>query len=180
MVKATGRLMRDQGFHATGLNEIVTTADAPKGSLYFHFPGGKVALAVAAVDSFAAGVSRYMRERLETGISTAEAVDDLLAATVARLERTDFRSGCVVATVALEAGAQEPPLGDACDRGLRDWVDILTDGLRRDGFEADDARRRAELVIATLEGAIVLAKARRDAAPVRSLAATLRDLVLTT
>jgi TetR/AcrR family transcriptional repressor of lmrAB and yxaGH operons len=178
MVKATGRLMRDQGFHATGLNEIVATAKAPKGSLYFHFPGGKVALAAAAVDSFAGGISRYMRESLESGTSTADAVDEFLEATAARLERTKFRSGCVVATVALEAGAQEPPLGDACDRGLRDWIDILTDGLRRDGFDPDDARRRAELVIATLEGAIVLAKARRDAAPVRSLAATLHDLVL--
>ena len=65
--------------------------------------------------------------------------------------------------MALEAGAQEPLLGDACDSGLRDWIEIIADGLRRDGFDADDADRRAELVIATLEGAIVIAKARRDA-----------------
>src|SRR3954454_18449348 len=104
MVKATGRLMRDQGFHATGLNEIVTNADAPKGSLYFHFPGGKVALAAAAVESFAEAISRYMREALDGATSTAEAVDVFMEATAGRLERTEFRSGCVVATVALEAG----------------------------------------------------------------------------
>jgi TetR/AcrR family transcriptional regulator, lmrAB and yxaGH operons repressor len=178
MVRATGRLMRDQGFHATGLNEIVATAEAPKGSLYFHFPGGKVALAAAAVDSFAAAISRYMREGLDEGTCTADAVESFLEATAARLERTEFRSGCVVATVALEAGAQEPLLGDACDRGLRDWIEILAEGLERDGFDPVDARHRAELVVATLEGAIVLAKARRDATPVRSLASTLRELVL--
>jgi TetR/AcrR family transcriptional repressor of lmrAB and yxaGH operons len=178
MVKATGRLMRDQGFHGTGLNEIVATAEAPKGSLYFHFPGGKVELAAAAVDSFVDGISRYLQDCLDGADSTADALDTYLETTASRLERTNFRSGCVVATVALEAGAQEPRLGDACDRGLRGWVEILATSLQRDGFTPDDARRRAELVIATLEGAIVMAKARRDATPVRTLSATLRDLVL--
>jgi len=49
-IAATGRLLRRQGYAATGLNEIVARSGAPKGSLYFHFPGGKEQLALAAME----------------------------------------------------------------------------------------------------------------------------------
>ncbi len=178
MIKTTGRLMREQGFHATGLNQIVAEADAPKGSMYFHFPGGKVDLAVAAVDNFVEAISDFMRDEVAGAGSVADAVETFLEASARRLERSDFRSGCVVATLALEAGAQQPEIGDACDRGLRAWTGLVADGLRHEGFDDDEAERRAELVIMALEGGIAMAKARRDATPLRSLARTLRDLVL--
>ena len=179
MIRTTGRLMREQGFHATGLNQIVADADAPKGSMYFHFPGGKVDLATAAVDDFAEAISHFMRDGIAAADTVADAVAAFLEASARRLEHSDFRAGCVVATLALEAGAQEPRIGDACDRGLRDWTTLVADGLRAEGMEAEDAMRRAELVIMALEGGIAMAKARRDATPLRDLAATLRALVLT-
>ncbi len=179
MIRTTGRLMREQGFHATGLNQIVAEADAPKGSMYFHFPGGKVDLATAAVDSFVDGISVFMRDGIAQAATVADAVQAFLEASARRLERSDFRAGCVVATLALEAGAQEPQIGDACDRGLRAWTEMVADGLRREGLDADEADRRAELVVMVLEGGIAMAKARRDATPLRSVAGTLRDLVLT-
>ena len=49
-VEATGELLRRQGYAATGLNEIVARSGAPRGSLYFHFPGGKQELALAAME----------------------------------------------------------------------------------------------------------------------------------
>src|SRR5271155_3224823 len=43
-------LFQGKGYHATGLAEILERAQAPKGSLYHHFPGGKEALAIATLD----------------------------------------------------------------------------------------------------------------------------------
>src|SRR5579862_4730019 len=50
-VRTTAELLQRQGYAASGLNEIVARSGAPRGSLYFHFPGGKEELAVAAIDS---------------------------------------------------------------------------------------------------------------------------------
>ena len=45
IIETTCDLMENQGYHATGLNEIVKVSGAPKGSLYYYFPEGKESLA---------------------------------------------------------------------------------------------------------------------------------------
>jgi TetR/AcrR family transcriptional repressor of lmrAB and yxaGH operons len=50
IVDAAVRLFRRQGYAGTGLNDIVDTSGAPKGSLYHYFPDGKASIAVAAVE----------------------------------------------------------------------------------------------------------------------------------
>src|ERR1700749_2535691 len=57
-LSATGVLLRRQGYAATGLSEIVDRSGAPRGSLYFHFPGGKEELAVAAMERSGEGLRR--------------------------------------------------------------------------------------------------------------------------
>ena len=54
MLATTAELLRCQGYHATGLLQILEQSRTPRGSLYFHFPGGKDELAVAALRQAAA------------------------------------------------------------------------------------------------------------------------------
>ena len=49
LLNATAQLLQRQGYHATGLSEIVEKSAAPRGSLYFYFPGGQEELACAAL-----------------------------------------------------------------------------------------------------------------------------------
>ena len=46
MITAARRLFREHGYMGTALSDVIAESAAPRGSMYFHFPGGKEELAV--------------------------------------------------------------------------------------------------------------------------------------
>src|SRR6185437_4349017 len=99
---ATGVLLRRQGYAATGLSEIVERSGAPRGSLYFHFPGGKEELAVAAMERTGEQLRRAIATLMTAPGGAGEAVSGLIGALAAGLAASDYRDGCPIATVTLE------------------------------------------------------------------------------
>src|ERR1700744_1076202 len=53
MVQAAKHLIRESGYNATAFSDVLRLSDAPRGSVYFHFPGGKVQLATEAAAAHA-------------------------------------------------------------------------------------------------------------------------------
>lgn len=178
MVRTTGRLLRTQGYNATGLNQIVAEADAPKGSMYFHFPGGKEELAAAAIDRFADRLGAAMAKGLDEQPSVADAIGRYLDDLTTALERSGFAEGCAVAAVTLEAASTHGRLAESVGRALSAWTELIAAALEREGRTAADARRLATLALAAIEGAIVLGKGQRDRAPMDEVQAALRELLV--
>ena len=176
LVRTTSRLLRQQGYAATGLNQIVAEAGAPKGSMYFHFPGGKEELAAAALDRFAGRITARMADDLARS-TTSDAIARFFDAYVLHMSSTDFLEGCAVATVALDAASSHELLFAATSRALRTWVDLLADALAAEGRPADEAHGLATLVIAALEGTIVMAKGERSAEPIEAARDSLVSLL---
>jgi TetR/AcrR family transcriptional regulator, lmrAB and yxaGH operons repressor len=176
LISATGRLLRRQGYAATGLNQVMTEADAPKGSMYFHFPGGKEELAAAAVDRFAGRITAKMTDLLARR-SVADAIAGFFDSYIEYFERTDYRDGCVVATVALDEAGTHELLADAAKTALRTWVDLLADALESEGRTPEAAHALATLIIATLEGTVVMSKAQRSVEPFASARDALRTVL---
>ena len=177
LIRTTSRLLRTQGYGATGLNQVMAEADAPKGSMYFHFPGGKEELAAAAIDRFAARMSRGIAEGLETYDTVADAVTYFFDQEIARIERTAFTEGCAVATVALDAAASHDLLAATTGDAFRGWTAQLAEALEAEGRSADDARRAAILFLATFEGALLMAKAQRSIEPMVAVRDVVHDLL---
>ena len=170
VLRTAADLFQRQGFHGTGLQQVIAESGAPKGSLYFHFPGGKEQLAAEAVgmsgEAIAGAIARLAEESEDT-VAAMRALTELQAA---GLEATGYERGCPIATVVLDAAVGSEPIRAACDAGFESWLALLEDRLRRDGFGEAEAASKAVLILAAVEGALVLARARHDVEPLRLVA----------
>lgn len=169
MIEATASLLQRQGYHATGLNQIIREAKAPKGSLYFHFPGGKEELAFAALSSSGKTVQAELMEIVARHAELGDALIAVVDYFADQLERTEFQQGCPIATVALEAAATSDALQEVCSKHYRDWQNMLASYLRMRGLPAAEIDDLAATVLAAFEGGLLLARAHRDTAPLRAV-----------
>ncbi|GAB2870653.1 TetR/AcrR family transcriptional regulator [Streptomyces mayteni] len=159
-------LVEAKGYSGTGLNEVIAVSGAPRGSLYFHFPGGKDHLVGESVRRAGQAIGADLAELAEAAPSAAEFAVSVLHHLGDRLERSGWRSGCPVATVALETAATNDPLQEACSEVYTSWEAALGAmlGGRRD---ADDL---AVTILALVEGALLLARAHRSREPLNRVA----------
>jgi TetR/AcrR family transcriptional regulator, lmrAB and yxaGH operons repressor len=169
LLRTAAALFRTQGYHATGLNQVIADGQAPKGSLYFHFPGGKEQLAVESIALSAGEVRANLRK--------ADDLEAALTLFTEHLVASDFKNGCPVATVALDASAESEPIREACVTAYASWQDVLEDFLVRQGVSAERAPGLAITVLAAVEGALLLAKTRRDVTPLRQVGNDVRVLI---
>lgn len=175
LIDATGDLLRRQGFHATGLSDIVEESGAPRGSLYFYFPGGKDELARAALE--AAGAD--WREKIDAVVAAAPDLDAAIASIVELLgddlEASKFQHGCPVAAVALETTSG--PVRRAIVAHYAEWERAITAHLVSSGIAAGPAQQLAVVALSAIEGALLLARVRKTRAPLVAVGAMLRAMV---
>lgn len=177
-VGTAARLFQRQGFHGTGLAQILEESGAPKGSFYFHFPGGKDELAVAAIDQASRDVEAVIRAAADrAGKDPASLVRKIGRALARWLEDSDYREGCPVTTVALETCPDSERLSAACGDAFQSWQRATEEGLRSCGLSAKRASSLATAYIAALEGAFVIARTERSTRPFRVVTRTFEDLV---
>lgn len=164
-VKTAGGLLRRQGYAGTGLNEIVARSGAPRGSLYFHFPGGKQELALAAMEQAGEELRAAIAAILGSSDELGEALERLLDGLAGGLERSGYRDGCPIATVTLETASDSEEVRLTAARIFDSWLRALEERLIAAGLAPEAATARALLVLSAIEGALILARARRDLAP---------------
>jgi TetR/AcrR family transcriptional repressor of lmrAB and yxaGH operons len=174
MLKAAAELFRRQGYDGTGLSEVLAESGAPRGSLYFHFPGGKHQLAAEAVDSTGARIGRGIEALLSSSEDVGEAVGRVVDSMASDLEESGYVRGCPIAAVSLDSAASSDQVREACRRSFDLWLSLLEARLREGGWSAGDAREEAIVILATVEGALALARASRDPEPLRTAARRLR------
>ncbi|MFE7723089.1 TetR/AcrR family transcriptional regulator [Nocardia rhizosphaerihabitans] len=165
---AAADLFHTQGYHATGVNQLVSAGGAPKGSFYFHFPGGKEQLAAEAVVQSADALRALLEAALESGD-----IDGVFTALGTMLTDSNFQRGCPIATIALDAGDSEP-IREACATGFDTWRTAIDDFLRAKGIPGERAEELSLVALAMLEGGLLLARTRRDLTPLRAVADHLR------
>ena len=161
LIDTAALLFRRQGYAATGVNQILETADVKAGSLYHHFPDGKQQLAAAVVESAGGEIERLLRRFLDSDSSVADIVDgwiDLLIVALA----SDGRDGCPIEPIATESVNASSQVRDASARAFAGWSAAVGERLRADGWPGGDADQTALAVIALIEGALILSRIAGD------------------
>jgi TetR/AcrR family transcriptional repressor of lmrAB and yxaGH operons len=177
LVTAAVTLLARQGYEATTVNGIAAEGAAPMGSFYFHFPGGKEDLGVAALRYGAERFAERLTEVLDRSASPGEALAGCALWLAEELEAADWADGCPVAATALESVTRSAALRAAAAEGFRLWRDVLARRLRAGGIAEEAADELAGNALALIEGAELLARAQGSPGPLRSAASALRTLV---
>ncbi|MEQ8406522.1 MAG: TetR/AcrR family transcriptional regulator [Oceanicaulis sp.] len=177
LIAAAARLFQEQGYAATGLSEILALAEAPKGSLYHHFPGGKAELGAAAMRGAGGLLRATLRARHAGAGDAAGAVEKFAGDLAGWLEESGFKRGCPVATVALEQTPGEGDLAEAIRGALLRTIDLMAEMIEADGAPPGRARSLALTALSALEGAMILARVEASAEPVRAAGAETARLI---
>lgn len=178
LIAAMSDLLQRRGFHGVGLSDVLAQARAPKGVLYHHFPGGKMDLAVAAIQATVAYVTTTL-DRLQAAYADpVQAICAWLDHAQKQLEQSAFERGCPLATVALESTADDHILRQALAQGFAEMRERLTRLLSQAGGVAPPrAAQLSTLMVAAYEGALIQSRVAGDVQPVKDVAELLVEWV---
>jgi AcrR family transcriptional regulator len=165
IVQTSAELFRAQGYAATGVKQIVTAAQAPFGSLYHFFPGGKEQLGAEAIRVSGALYELLIPAVLDPAPDLVTGVRDFFAGAAAHLVETDYADACPIATIALEVSSTSEPMREACADVFESWIVAGAQRHVGAGIDPATARRLTIGMLSALEGAFVLARALRSTEP---------------
>ncbi|MGW7053558.1 TetR/AcrR family transcriptional regulator [Streptomyces sp. NPDC054887] len=177
IVTVAAQLIQRQGYVGTGIKQIATEADATLGSVYHFFPGGKEAVAVAAIKHGDEQFAALLRTVLAGQDDPAKAVEACAVELAVGLRESGWTDGCPLTAAALETLGTNSEIQQVCAEALRSWEHIVAEKLRACGFTDQDAREVATTVISALEGAEVTAQVNRSEEPLRAAGRQLARLV---
>lgn len=161
-----------QGYHGTGLNEILSAVQIPKGSFYNYF-GSKENFTVGIIEHY---ILPYI-EQIQTYLKQSEgnalgALERYLQESIIELEKTNFKGGCLLGNLIGEVSDTSDVCRIALQTALNSYRDVWELGLnlaQNEGTIRTDksARELADLWVNAWEGALLRMKVEQSVAPLK-------------
>ena len=176
LIRAATDLFRRQGYAATGLNEILKSSGAPKGSLYHYFPDGKEQIGTEVVRVGGQLVANTLTELADNHPDAGSLLREYSRLLVGWVSDSDFHEGSPVTTVLLELAPDSESVTAAGQAVYRQWSSILSDSLIASGVAHTRAERLAVLAVSALEGSLVRARVEQSGQPILDSLGEVADL----
>ncbi|WP_396936343.1 TetR/AcrR family transcriptional regulator [Mycolicibacterium sp.] len=165
ILTATAELMRQKGYAAVGMKDIVAASGAPIGSLYHHFRGGKVQIAREALVNAGVAYGLLLPTLMSDYRDLGEAIEGVFAQAAEDMTTAGFANMCPVGTVAAETADTVEELRVTAAGVFTSWLDGGAAYFEGRGLPAELAREVTVAIIGALEGAFILARTLRDVEP---------------
>jgi AcrR family transcriptional regulator len=174
MVQAARQLIRERGYNGTAFSDVLELSGAPRGSVYYHFPGGKTQLAVEAAEAHAHEQVTIIDQAAEQAASAAQLVELYVELSREGMVDSSYGRGCGVAPLVTEGAAEaSADVGETTRRAFSEMTDRLAFHFVAFGVDRAAARELAHAVIAGVQGALVTSRALRSPAPYDAVRAVL-------
>lgn len=176
MVASAALVLRERGVAGTSIARVLEHSGGPRGSVGFHFPGGKVELVSDGLRWAGNRILSRLKRAATLGAAPAEIFTDVCAFYTQQLRDSEFRAGCPIGAAAQEA-YDDPALGAVIGEIIEGWLTVLEDALVAAGHERARAADLALLCLSSLEGAILLCRVTRSTRPLDTVLANIRPLL---
>ncbi len=168
-------ILRREGYHGMGVQKLARGAGIPRGSLYFHFPGGKDEIVSEAIGLSTNRFLDALEPLLQQCETPQEVIDALFQMMGAELKESAFEHCSSLSTVALETANKSPKVQEACQLAYQAWEEVVGEKLASLGL--GNADELATGTVSALEGALMLAQLQKSLSPLRSAQALIRRLL---
>ncbi len=179
ILEATSASFMQQGYLGSGLKHISQISQAPIGSLYHFFPGGKTELAAETLKASGGAYQELVEAVFDAAPDIVSGTRDCFQAAAETLRRSDYADACPIATVALEVASSDETLREVTAEIFESWTESATSRFTAGGVEPARARELATVFLATLEGGFLLSRAAKDATTMELLGHSMVELVET-
>ncbi len=168
LIASAARLFRENGYHGTGLAQVLNDSHAPKGSLYHHFPDGKSDLAMAAASWVSHGMIGIIDDAFGDATSFAGGATTFCYKLAKLFETADHWQACPISAMLFD-GPDNDDFRNHADQILSSWSAQTAKHGRRLGMDPAKADAASELLLLTIQGAWTLARARKSADVIRRI-----------
>ena len=154
VIPILGEIFREYGFAGTSLAEITHRTGLGKGSLYHFFPNGKKEMAEVVLEDVAKWFEDNVYLPLRESKNPKHGIKIMFKAT-----DDYFYSGeriCLIGAFSLDDTRDQ--FAGKLNSYFTSWNDALACALKRDGLAGKQAKDIAEDVVASIQGALVLAR----------------------
>lgn len=161
---------RTHGPSGVGISQLCDAVGVTKGVFSHHFPNGKSELIAAVIDQNTREIEQLLSTLLAER-SVAEGVRTMFNLYARRLQR-DLDYGCPIAASVIDISATDPDVREATGAAFQRWGNVIAAALERGGAEPNIARNAATHILATFEGALIVARATADSSVLETLGAS--------
>lgn len=170
IIQTAAELLQIQGYHGTGINEIVEKSKSPKGSIYHYFKAGKDEIVDEALRYSGSEIANLLKAAAEHSKNAEDFIEIIYDGYCSSLQNSNYTKGCPVAATALEVSGFNAALSDTVRKIYKEWNEIITDFLLNSNAAAkkkSDAEQTAGVLISLMEGALLSARIQKSLKPMK-------------
>lgn len=152
LIECAAELFLKNGYNATGINDILTATNLPKGSFYFHF-SSKKALAISVSAYFEKKFTNWL---LET--SKGKTWPDFITALVNQMIESAEKGthyGCPFAVLGLEISFSDTELSKQYYASMQKLITLFASIFKFSGVKKEDISNLSNRAFAIYEGYLV-------------------------